>query len=212
MHDLDLPRIAIYSIWGSTQDVGWVRFAFDKFEVPLRSDLQGACQRRAISKALTTSSSCRTRAASGKRLVFDIELSRHSRSRTEERPVQEPRYVRRVGRHHGRHGHRRRRRVRQVRRRRAACSSRSARRASSRPSSDWRRRSTPRGRRRQFYAPGAIIDAEILQPEHPIFYGLRQEDDSGALRQRAAADACRPAPIRSTVAAGDAAADTAGAC
>jgi len=22
-----------------------------------------------------------------------------------------------------------------------------------------------------FYSPGAIIDAEILQPEHPIFYG-----------------------------------------
>src|ERR1700674_3104866 len=23
----------------------------------------------------------------------------------------------------------------------------------------------------QFYSPGAIIDADILQPEHPIFYG-----------------------------------------
>ena len=34
MHDLDLPRLAIYSTWGSTQDVGWVRYAFDKFEVP----------------------------------------------------------------------------------------------------------------------------------------------------------------------------------
>jgi hypothetical protein len=33
-HELDLPRIAIYSLWGSTQDVGWVRFAFDKFEIP----------------------------------------------------------------------------------------------------------------------------------------------------------------------------------
>lgn len=34
MHDLDLPRIAIYSTWGSTQDLGWVRYAFDKFEIP----------------------------------------------------------------------------------------------------------------------------------------------------------------------------------
>jgi hypothetical protein len=33
-HDLDLPRIAIYSTWGSTQDLGWVRYAFDKFEIP----------------------------------------------------------------------------------------------------------------------------------------------------------------------------------
>jgi len=34
MHDLDVPRIAMYSTWGSTQDVGWVRYAFDKFGVP----------------------------------------------------------------------------------------------------------------------------------------------------------------------------------
>jgi Zinc carboxypeptidase len=33
-HDLDLPRIAMFSTWGSTQDVGWVRYAFDKFEIP----------------------------------------------------------------------------------------------------------------------------------------------------------------------------------
>jgi hypothetical protein len=33
-HDLDLPRVAIYSTWGSTQDLGWVRYAFDKFEIP----------------------------------------------------------------------------------------------------------------------------------------------------------------------------------
>ncbi|HSG07309.1 MAG TPA: M14 family zinc carboxypeptidase [Longimicrobiales bacterium] len=33
-HDLDLPRIAMYSTWGSTQDVGWVRYAFDRFEIP----------------------------------------------------------------------------------------------------------------------------------------------------------------------------------
>ena len=33
MHDLDLPRLAIYSTWGSTQDVGWVRYAFDKYEI-----------------------------------------------------------------------------------------------------------------------------------------------------------------------------------
>jgi hypothetical protein len=33
-HDLDLPRVAIYSTWGSTQDLGWVRYAFDRFEIP----------------------------------------------------------------------------------------------------------------------------------------------------------------------------------
>ena len=34
MHDVDLPKLAIFSTWGSTQEVGWVRYAFDKFEVP----------------------------------------------------------------------------------------------------------------------------------------------------------------------------------
>jgi hypothetical protein len=33
-HDVDLPRLAIYSTWGNTQEVGWVRYAFDHFEVP----------------------------------------------------------------------------------------------------------------------------------------------------------------------------------
>jgi Zinc carboxypeptidase len=32
--DVDLPRIALYSTWAWTQDVGWVRLAFDRFEVP----------------------------------------------------------------------------------------------------------------------------------------------------------------------------------
>lgn len=34
MHEADIPRVAIYSTWGSTQDVGWVRYAFDYFQVP----------------------------------------------------------------------------------------------------------------------------------------------------------------------------------
>jgi hypothetical protein len=32
-HDVDLPRLAIYSTWGSTQEVGWVRHAFDQYEL-----------------------------------------------------------------------------------------------------------------------------------------------------------------------------------
>jgi len=36
MHDADLPRIAMYSSWSGsdTQEIGWVRFAFDKFGIP----------------------------------------------------------------------------------------------------------------------------------------------------------------------------------
>ncbi len=33
MHDVDLPRLAVFSTWGSTQEVGWVRHAFDHYEI-----------------------------------------------------------------------------------------------------------------------------------------------------------------------------------
>jgi hypothetical protein len=32
-HSVEIPRLAMFSTWGSTQDVGWVRYAFDKFEL-----------------------------------------------------------------------------------------------------------------------------------------------------------------------------------
>jgi hypothetical protein len=32
--EADLPRIAMFSTWTSTQEVGWVRHAFDQFEIP----------------------------------------------------------------------------------------------------------------------------------------------------------------------------------
>ena len=33
-HDADVPRVAIYSQWGGTQELGWYRHAFDQFGIP----------------------------------------------------------------------------------------------------------------------------------------------------------------------------------
>jgi hypothetical protein len=33
-HAAALPRVAIFSTWGSTQNVGWVRYGFDQYETP----------------------------------------------------------------------------------------------------------------------------------------------------------------------------------
>jgi hypothetical protein len=33
-HEAAVPRVAIYSTWGSTQNVGWIRYAFDQAETP----------------------------------------------------------------------------------------------------------------------------------------------------------------------------------
>jgi hypothetical protein len=34
LHDADAARVAIYTSWSGTQEIGWVRFTFDKFGVP----------------------------------------------------------------------------------------------------------------------------------------------------------------------------------
>jgi hypothetical protein len=34
VHDADLPRVAVYSTWGKTQEIGWYRHAFDQFGIP----------------------------------------------------------------------------------------------------------------------------------------------------------------------------------
>jgi hypothetical protein len=33
-HDADAPRVAIYSQWSGTQELGWYRHAFDQFKIP----------------------------------------------------------------------------------------------------------------------------------------------------------------------------------
>ncbi len=33
-HDANVPRVAIYSQWSNTQDLGWYRLAFDKLQIP----------------------------------------------------------------------------------------------------------------------------------------------------------------------------------
>jgi hypothetical protein len=34
MHDADVPRVAIYSQWSGTQNLGWYRLTFDEFKIP----------------------------------------------------------------------------------------------------------------------------------------------------------------------------------
>jgi hypothetical protein len=33
-HEADTPRIAMYSSWSGTQEIGWVRYTFDRFGIP----------------------------------------------------------------------------------------------------------------------------------------------------------------------------------
>ena len=54
-HDADVPRVAIYSQWSGTQELGWYRHAFDQFGIPFDLSTRNG-SRRAISRPTTTSS------------------------------------------------------------------------------------------------------------------------------------------------------------
>jgi hypothetical protein len=72
MHDVDLPRLAIFSTWGGTQEVGWVRYAFDRYAIAydliFKERVKQGGLRAAYDVIVVPS-----QGGSGKRLVFDVE-------------------------------------------------------------------------------------------------------------------------------------------
>jgi hypothetical protein len=71
-HDVNLPRLAVYSTWGSTQEVGWVRHALDKFEVPYDLIYKERVKRGDLLSSYDVIL-VPNQAGSGKRLVYDVE-------------------------------------------------------------------------------------------------------------------------------------------
>jgi hypothetical protein len=169
LHDLDLPRVAVYSTWGGTQDVGWVRYAFDKFEVPFdliykdqvrHGNLKGSYDVIVIPH----------QAGSAKRLVFDIE-SRGT-------PIaykksEQFKYLGMYGESDDITGGMGIEGVAEIDKFvKAGGVLVTLGNASFFPAEFGLAPRVDAARTSgQFYSPGAIIDAEILQPENPIFYG-----------------------------------------
>jgi Zinc carboxypeptidase len=173
MHEVDVPRLAMYSTWGNTQEVGWVRHAFDQFEVPFdlihKERVRQGNLRTAYDVILIPSQGRTSRG-----LVYDIDMRGKPLAYTTtagypthgmygssedirggmglEGVIELQRFVESGG----------------VVITLGMASffppefglSRSA--TASRPSA-------------QFYAPGPIVQAEILKPLHPIFYGYRDK-------------------------------------
>ena len=73
MHDVDLPRAAIYSTWGSTEKVGWVRHAFDAFEVPFDLIYKERVRQGDLRAAYDVIVVPEQGRGSGKSLVYDVE-------------------------------------------------------------------------------------------------------------------------------------------
>jgi hypothetical protein len=169
MHDLDLPRVAIYSIWGNTQEIGWVRYAFDKFEVPYDLIFKERVRQGNLKNAYDVII-LPNQGGSGKRVVFDIE------SRGTPIAYKKSEQFKNLGMYGesddvtggmGLEG------VAEFDKFVKAggvvvtlgTASYFPAEFGLTPKVDAARTSA------QFYSPGAIIDAEILQPDNPIFYG-----------------------------------------
>jgi hypothetical protein len=169
MHELDLPRVAIFSTWGSTQEVGWVRHAFDQFEIPFELIYKERIRQGNLSAAYDVIL-VPNQADSGKRLVFDIE------SRGKPTPYKKDPQFKSLGAYGesdditggmGLQG------VAELEKFvkeggllvTLGTASFFPAEFGLTPRVDAARTTT------QFYAPGPIIEAEILQPAHPIFYG-----------------------------------------
>ncbi len=172
-HDLDLPRLAVYSTWGNTQDVGWVRYAFDRFDVPYDLIYKERVRQGRLKDAYDVIV-IPNQASSARRLVFDIDnrgqpLEYRKSDRFKnlgmygesdditggmglDGAAELDKFVKAGG-------------VLVT----LGTASYFPAEFGLAPRIDAARTST------QFYAPGPIVDAEILQPSHPIFYGYEQK-------------------------------------
>jgi len=175
MHDLDLPRVAVYSLWSgsATQDVGWVRYAFDTFEVPYDLIYKERVKKGGLKDAYDVIL-MPSQGGSGKRVVFDVE----SRGRPVEYKKSERfRNLGMYGESEDITGGMGIEGVAELEKFVKAGgllvtlgqASYFPAEFGLAPKVDAARTSA------QFYSPGAIIDAEILQPEHPIFYGYEKK-------------------------------------
>jgi hypothetical protein len=172
-HEVDLPRLAVYSTWGSTQEVGWVRHALDKFEVPYELIYKERVKKGALRSAydvILVPNQGRT----AKGLVFDIEPKGRPLAYTTTERFKNLGIYGEAEDITGGMG------LTGVAEFEAFVDTGGVlitlgAASAFPPDFGVTRRieaSRPSG---QFYAPGPIVEAEILRAEHPIFYGYTEK-------------------------------------
>lgn len=169
MHDADPPRLAIYSTWGSTQDVGWVRYAFDHFEISydliFKERVRQGDLRSAYDVIVIPS-----QARNSKGLVFDIEPKRQPLAYTK---TERFKYLGDYGSSpdiSGGMGLEGAVEIRKFVEKGGLLITLGS--ASEFPADfGITRRVEETHTSSQFYAPGPIVEAEILRTGHPVFYG-----------------------------------------
>lgn len=173
-HDVDLPRLAMFTTWGNTQEVGWVRHAFDQFELPFdliyKERIKQGGLRAAYDVILVPN-----QGRSGKGLVYDLEPKAGKPLAYKKDPafpslgtygesdditggmglegvVELQKFVNEGG---------------------VLITLGSA--TFFPPDFGLTRTVNATRTSAAFYAPGPIVEAEILKPGHPLFYGYRDK-------------------------------------
>ena len=172
-HEVDLPRLAVFSTWGNTQDVGWVRHAFDVYEIGydliFKEQVRAGRLRDKYDVIVMPS-----QGRSGKGLVFDIPPA------GKPLPYRKSAQFKSLGMYGesddvtggmGLAG------VLEIERFiEAGGVLVTLGGASFFPAEYGLARRVDAGRpSAQFYAPGPIVEAEITQPSHPMFYGYNSK-------------------------------------
>jgi hypothetical protein len=173
---LDLPRLAIFSTWGSTQEVGWVRHAFDHFGVTFdliyKERVRKGSLRRDYDVILVPNQGY----GSAKNLVFDVPKAPGGKplayTKTDRFPTQGM-----YGESEDITGGMGLEGAAELNRFVAeggllitlASSSVFPAEFGLTPRVDASRTSG------QFYAPGPIVQTEIQKPEHPVFWGYTEK-------------------------------------
>jgi hypothetical protein len=173
LYSVDIPRLGVYSTWGSTQEVGWVRHALDRFEVPheliFKERLRQGRLRGSFDVIVIPN-----QGGSSKRILTDIE------PRTKPLAYVRTDRFRNLGAYgssediSGGMGLEGLLELRKFVEEGGLLLTLGA--ASFLPADfglagpvDASRPSP------QFYAPGPIVEAEIVRPAHPVFYGYAQK-------------------------------------
>ena len=173
-HPVDLPRLAMYSTWGNTQEVGWVRHAFDRFEIPFdlifKERVREGDLRADYDVVLIPN-----QGRSAKGLVFDVESRGGPRAYTK---TDRYRFLGDYGSSEDITGGMGIAGVLELQRFVGGGGLLVTLGAASYvpPEYGLTREIDARRPGSGFYAPGPLVEAEINQPSHPIFYGYEQTE------------------------------------
>jgi hypothetical protein len=168
-HPVDLPRLAIYSTWGGTQGVGWVRHAFDRYEIAYDLIFKERIKRGNL-RAEYDMIVIPNQGSSGKSIVYDIEPRGKPLAYTR---TDRFKYLGQYGESEditGGMGLTGAAEFQKFVEEGGLLVTLGA--ASFFPTEFGLTRHLDASRpTAQFYAPGPIVEATVRRPEHPIFYG-----------------------------------------